>query len=116
MLCIIFQLFQENDKKDEAEAEAALKKKADSDSEEEELDTQQKEKGISNKKKKVTLRHSNCFASFFFMFSFVDWHVCTSYMCMLSMLDVQFCFEIFNRIPWLKYFCCLIASTSNEDC
>lgn len=70
MLCIIFQLFQENDKKDEAEAEAALKKKADSDSEEEELDTQQKEKGISNKKKKVTLRHSNCFASFFFHVQF----------------------------------------------
>lgn len=44
--------YQENDKKDDTAADAALKKKDDSDSEEEQ-DAQPKEKGISNKKKKV---------------------------------------------------------------
>ncbi|MCD9640566.1 hypothetical protein HAX54_025934, partial [Datura stramonium] len=46
---------EENDKKDETAADAALKKKADSDSEEEQ-DAQPKEKGISNKKKKLQRR------------------------------------------------------------
>ncbi|XP_049395414.1 uncharacterized protein LOC125859668 [Solanum stenotomum] len=46
---------EENDKKDETAADAALKKKDDSDSEEEQ-DAQPREKGISNKKKKLQRR------------------------------------------------------------
>ncbi|KAJ8566855.1 hypothetical protein K7X08_002677 [Anisodus acutangulus] len=46
---------EENDKKGETVADAALKKTADSDSEEEQ-DAQPKEKGISNKKKKLQRR------------------------------------------------------------
>ncbi|XP_055827192.1 uncharacterized protein LOC129895492 [Solanum dulcamara] len=46
---------EESDKKDETAADAALKKKDDSDSEEEQ-DAQPKEKGISNKKKKLQRR------------------------------------------------------------
>ncbi|KAK4368366.1 hypothetical protein RND71_012158 [Anisodus tanguticus] len=46
---------EENDKKGETAADAALKKTADSDSEEEQ-DAQPKEKGISNKKKKLQRR------------------------------------------------------------
>ncbi|KAL7213112.1 hypothetical protein ACSBR2_015758 [Camellia fascicularis] len=47
---------EENDKKDETATNAALAKKADSDSDEEEQDTQQKDKGFSNKKKKLQRR------------------------------------------------------------
>ncbi|KAL3341113.1 hypothetical protein AABB24_025593 [Solanum stoloniferum] len=46
---------EENDKKDETAADAALKRKDDSDSEEEQ-DAQPREKGISNKKKKLQRR------------------------------------------------------------
>ncbi|KAK6793302.1 hypothetical protein RDI58_006755 [Solanum bulbocastanum] len=46
---------EENDKKDETATDAALKKKDDSDSEEEQ-DAQPREKGISNKKKKLQRR------------------------------------------------------------
>lgn len=61
----IFQICQEDDKKDVPAADAASKKKADSDSDEEEQDNQQKEKsGISNKKKKViTQYYCFCYCS-----------------------------------------------------
>lgn len=48
-----YLLTQDNDKMDESAKDADAKKKTDSDSEEEEQDNQQKERGISNKKKKV---------------------------------------------------------------
>ena len=44
---------QDNDKRDQSVENATTNKKADSDSEEEENVNEQKEKGISNKKKKV---------------------------------------------------------------
>ncbi|KAF2305142.1 hypothetical protein GH714_002036 [Hevea brasiliensis] len=47
---------EENDKKDESAQNADSKKKVDSDSEEEEQDYTQKEKGVSNKKKKLLRR------------------------------------------------------------
>lgn len=50
--------FQDIDKRDESAQNAESKKKGDSDTEDEEQDSQPKEKGLSNKKKKVLLFHS----------------------------------------------------------
>ncbi|XP_027191854.1 uncharacterized protein [Cicer arietinum] len=47
---------EDNDKKDELAENVIAKKKTDSDSEEEENDTDQREKGVSNKKKKLQRR------------------------------------------------------------
>ncbi|EPS67905.1 hypothetical protein M569_06869, partial [Genlisea aurea] len=47
---------EETDKKDENAADAASKKKSDSDSDDEEQDAPQKDKGVSNKKKKLQRR------------------------------------------------------------
>lgn len=62
-MLVPFIFLQENYKKDDVAPDTASKKKTDSDSEEEEQDSQLKEKGISNKKKKVflcPLYVSNC--------------------------------------------------------
>lgn len=61
-----FETPQENEKKDETAVDGSSKKKADSDSEDDEQDDAQlKEKGISNKKKKVRFSaffvHISCY-------------------------------------------------------
>jgi splicing factor 3B subunit 2 len=50
---LIIQPIQDLDNTDEAAQNAAASKKTDSDSDEDEQDNPQREKGVSNKKKKV---------------------------------------------------------------